>query len=140
MVGDHRLRECDFNHGLNAGKLRTSMGGVTDDITQGARVCGRRRSWVSRGGFVFGCPLASFSFCSWSCHHKGRVLGRCKGHGSNGGSKGDRLNQCQSEIGFGVTRRGSGWRVKVLDGYTQGQVREREGGHDGDRIDSGMGS
>ena len=49
------------------------------------------------------------------------------------------MNRCQSKIGFGVTRRGSGWRVKVPDGYTQGQVREREGGHDGDRIDSGRG-
>ena len=56
------------------------------------------------------------------------------------GSEGDWLNRCQSKIGFGVTRMGSGWRVKVPDGYTQGQVREREGGHDGDRIDSGRGS
>ena len=31
--GDHRLREHDFNHGMNAGQLRTSMGGVIDDIT-----------------------------------------------------------------------------------------------------------
>ena len=116
------------------------MGGVTDDITQGTRFCGRGRSRVSQGGLVFGCPLASFAFLSWSCHHRGRVLGRCRGHGSNRGSEGDRLNRCQRNIGFGVTRRGSDWRVKVPDGYTQGQVREREGGHDGDQIDSGRGS
>ena len=35
---DCRLGECDFNHGLNMGQFRTSMGGVTDDITQGARL------------------------------------------------------------------------------------------------------
>ena len=39
-----------------------------------------------------------------------------------------------------MTGWGSGWRVKVPDRYTQGQVGEREGGHDGDRIDSGRGS
>ena len=50
------------------------------------------------------------------------------------------MNRCQSKIGFGVTRRGSGWRVKVPDRYTQGQVREREGGQDGDRIYFGRGS
>ena len=50
------------------------------------------------------------------------------------------MNRCQSKVGFGVTRQGSGWRVKVLDGYTQGQVRERKGGHDGNRIDSRKGS
>ena len=50
------------------------------------------------------------------------------------------MNQCQSKVGFGVTRRGSGWRVKVPNGYAQGQVGEREGGHDRDRIDSGRGS
>ena len=93
-VRDRRLRECDFNHGLNAGKFRTSMGGVTDDITQGARLCGRRRSRASRGDLVFGCPLASFAFLSWSYRHRGRVLGRCGGHGGNGGSEGDRLNRC----------------------------------------------
>ena len=47
------------------------------------------------------------------------------------------MNPCQSKVGFGVTRWGSGCRVKVLDGYAQGQVRERKGGHDGNRIDSG---
>ena len=52
-VKDRRLRERNFNHGLNTGQFRTSMGGVTDDITQGARLCGRRSSWVSRGGLVF---------------------------------------------------------------------------------------
>ena len=50
------------------------------------------------------------------------------------------MNRCQRKIGFGVTRWGSGWRVKVPDGYAQGQVGEREGGHDGDRIDFGRGS
>ena len=50
------------------------------------------------------------------------------------------MNWCQSKVRFGVTRRGRGWRVKVPDRYTQGQVREREGGHDGDRIESGRGS
>ena len=50
------------------------------------------------------------------------------------------MNWCQSKVGFGVTRRGSGWRVKVLDGYTQGQVGERKGGHDGNQIDFGRGS
>ena len=30
---DHRLGERDFNHGLNTGQLRTSMGGMTGDIT-----------------------------------------------------------------------------------------------------------
>ena len=39
-----------------------------------------------------------------------------------------------------MTRRGSGWRVKVPDGNAQGQIREREGGHDGNRRDSGRGS
>ena len=39
-----------------------------------------------------------------------------------------------------MTRRGSGWRVHVPDGYAEGQVREREGGPDGDRKDSGRGS
>ena len=50
------------------------------------------------------------------------------------------MNWCQSKVGFGVTRWGSGWRVKVPDRYTRVQVGEREGGHDGDRIDSGRGS
>ena len=39
-----------------------------------------------------------------------------------------------------MTRRGSGWRIKVPDRYAQSQVREREGGHDGDRKYSGRGS
>ena len=108
---DHRLRECDFNNGFNMGQFRTSMGGMTSDITQGARLCMRRRGQVSQGGFVFGCPLVSFAFLSWSCHHRGRVLGRYGGHGGNGGSKGDWLNRCQSKIMFGVTRWGSGWSV-----------------------------
>ena len=50
------------------------------------------------------------------------------------------MKQCQSKVRFGVTGRGSGWRVNVLDGYAEGQVREREGGHDGDRKYSGTGS
>ena len=78
-VRDRRLRERDFNHGLNTGQFRTSMGGVTDDITQGARLCGRRRSRVSRGGLVFGCPLASFAFLSWSCHHRAGSWGGAGG-------------------------------------------------------------
>ena len=50
------------------------------------------------------------------------------------------MDQCQSHVGFWVTRRGSDWRVKVPDGNTQGRVREREGGHNGDKIYSGRGS
>ena len=50
------------------------------------------------------------------------------------------MNWCQSQVRFGVTGRGSDWRVNVPDGYTKGQVREREGGHDGDRKYSGRGS
>ena len=46
-VRDRRLRERDFNHGLNVGQFMTSMGGVTNDITEGAGLCRRRRSWVS---------------------------------------------------------------------------------------------
>ena len=119
------------------------MGGVIDNIAQSAldSVLWQSRVRVCRGGLVLiGCPLTSFVFLSWGCHHGGRVLGRCGGPGANGGSEGDRLNRCQSKVGFGVTGWGSGWRVKVPDGYAQGQVREREGGHDGDRIDSWRGS
>ena len=117
------------------------MGGMTDDITQGTRLCGWRRSRVSRGGRCLWLPPCELCLSSREpTHDRRRVLWRCWGHSGNGGSKGDRLNRCQSHVGFGVTRRGSGWRVKVPDGYTQGQVREREGGHDGDRIDSGRGS
>ena len=50
------------------------------------------------------------------------------------------MNRCQSKVGFGVTRRGSGWRVKVPDGNSQGQIGEGKDGHDGDGIDSGRGS
>ena len=113
------------------------MGGMTDDITQGARLCGQRRGRVSRGSLVFGCPLASFAFLSGGWHHRGRVLWRCWGPG---GSEGDRLNQCQSKVRIGVTGWGSGWRVNLPDGYAQVQVRKREGGHDGDRKYSGRGS
>ena len=129
---DHSLREHDFNHGLDTGQFKTIMGGMTDDITEGARLCRRRRGRVSRGGLVFGCPLASFAFLPGSHHDRRRVLWRCWGHSGNGGSEGDQLNRCQSKVGFGVTRRGSGWRVKVPDGYAQGQVVEREGGQDRD--------
>ena len=30
---DRRIGERDFNHGLNTGQIRTSMGGMTGDIT-----------------------------------------------------------------------------------------------------------
>ena len=30
---DHRLREQNFNHGLDTGQFRIVMGGMTDDIT-----------------------------------------------------------------------------------------------------------
>ena len=50
------------------------------------------------------------------------------------------MDRCQSHIGFGVTRRGGGWGIKVPDWNAQGQVRKGEGGHDGDRIYSGRGS
>ena len=117
------------------------MGGVTDDIAQSALDSGL---WQSRGGrgcrgglVLMGCPLTSFAFLSRGWHHRDRVLGRC---GGLGGSEGDRLNRCQSKVRFGVTGRGSGWRVNVLDGYAEGQVREREGGQDGDRKYSGRGS
>ena len=80
---DRRLKERNFNHGLNTGQFKTSMGGVTDDITQGTRLGGRRRSWVSRGGLVFGCPLATFAFLSGSCHDRRRILWRCCGHRGN---------------------------------------------------------
>ena len=58
-------------------------------------------------------------------------------HCCSGISPRDLLNWCQSKIRFGVTRLGSGRRVEVPDGDSQGQVREREGGHDGDRINAG---
>ena len=112
---DRSFRERDFNHGLNTGQLGTSMGGMTGDITQGTRLCGRRRGRVSRGGLVFGCPLASFAFLSRSRHDRRRVLYWCWGHKGNGGSEGDRLTRCQIQVGFGVTRRGSCWRIKVPD-------------------------
>ena len=141
---DIKVRKRLVDQDLEVRQFRTRMGGVTDNIAQSAldSVLRRsRRGRVCRGGLVLiGCPLASFAFLSWSCHHRGRVLGRCRGPGGNGGSEGDRLNRCQSKVGFGVTGWGSGWRVKVPDGYAQGQVREREGGHDGDRIDSGRGN
>ena len=50
------------------------------------------------------------------------------------------MNWGQSKIRFGLTRWGSGWRFKVPDEYAQGQIGEGEGGHDGNRIDSGRGS
>ena len=74
---DHRLRERDFNHGFNTGQLGTSMGGMTNGITQGARLCGQRRGRVSWGGLVFGCPLASFAFLSRSWLNRRGVLLRC---------------------------------------------------------------
>ena len=83
---DRRLGERDFNHGLNTGQLGTSMGGMTGDITQGTRLCGRRRGRVSCGGLVFGCPLAGFAFLPGSRHDRRRVLWRCWGHRGNGGS------------------------------------------------------
>ena len=116
------------------------MGGMTSDITQSARLCGRGRDWVSRGSLVFGCPLAGFAFLPGSRHNRRRVLWRCWRHSGYGEGEGDRLNRCQSHIGLGVTRRGGGWGIKVPDRYAQGQVREREGGHDGDRIYSERGS
>ena len=74
---DHILRERDFKHGFNTGQLGTSMGGMTDNITQGARLGGWRRGRFSRGGLVFGCPLASFAFLSRSWPNRRRVLLRC---------------------------------------------------------------
>ena len=50
------------------------------------------------------------------------------------------MNWVQSNIRFGLTRQGGGWRIKVPNGNPKDQVREREGGHDGDRIYSGRGS
>ena len=89
---------------------------------------------------VFGCPLVGFSFLPGSRLSRRRVLWRCWGHVGYGGSEGDRLNRCQRHVRFGVTRGGGGWGVKVPNRNTQGQVRERKGGHDGDRIYSGRGS
>lgn len=37
---DRRLRECNFNHGLDTGQFRTVMGGMADDITQSTGLCG----------------------------------------------------------------------------------------------------
>ena len=71
---DRRLRERDFNHGLNTGQLGTSMGGMTGNITQGTRFCRRRRGRVSHGGLVFGCALASFAFLPGSRHDRRGVL------------------------------------------------------------------
>lgn len=65
---DRRFRERDFNHGLDTGQLRTSMGGMTDTITQGTRLGGWRRGRVGGGDLVFGCPLTSFSFLARSYH------------------------------------------------------------------------
>ena len=50
------------------------------------------------------------------------------------------MNRCQSHVRFGVTRGSGGWGIKVPNRNAQGQVREREGGHDGDRIYSRRGS
>ena len=105
---DRRFGERDFNHGLNMGQLRTSMGGMTSDITSGTRLRGRRRSRVGRGGLVFGCRLAGFAFLPGSRHDRRRVLWRCWGHSGYGGSEGDRLHRCQSHVRFGVTRGGGG--------------------------------
>ena len=65
---------------------------------------------------------------------------RCLRHWCGGRSHGDRLNRGQRNIRFGLTRQGGGWRIKVPNGNPKGQVREREGGHDGDRKYSGRGS
>ena len=37
---DRRLRECKFNHGLDAGQFRTVMGAMADEITQSTGLCG----------------------------------------------------------------------------------------------------
>ena len=87
--GDHRFRECDFNHGLDMGQLRTSMGGMTDTITQGTRLGGWGRGRVGCGGLVFGCPLASFSFLAHRCRGMRMFLRRGLGHCSSGRSDGD---------------------------------------------------
>ena len=50
---DRRLRERNINHGLDTRQLRTSMGGMTDDITQSKRLWRWRRSRVSQGSLVF---------------------------------------------------------------------------------------
>ena len=139
--GDIRVGKRLVDQDLEVRQFKTRMGGMTNNIAQSAldsTLWRSRRCRVRRGGLVLiGCPLTSFSFLARGYHHRGRVLGRC---GGPGGSEGDRLNRCQSKVGFGVTGWGSSWRVNVPDGYAQGQVREREGGHDTDRIESGRGS
>ena len=121
---DIRVGKRLVDQELEVWQFKTRMGGMTDNIAQSALDSGlwrSRRGRVYRGGLVLiGCPLMSFAFLAWGCHHNGRVLGRCGGTGGNGGSEGDRLNRCQSKVGFGVTGWGSGWRVKVPDGYAQG--------------------
>ena len=103
-----RFGERDFNHGLDTGKLGTSMGGMTGDIAQGTGLGRLGRGRVSRGGLIFWCPLTGFAFLLRSCHDRRGILRRCWRHSSNGRSEGDRLDQCQSHVGFGVTRRGGG--------------------------------
>ena len=57
---DHRMKECDINHGLETRQLWKSMGGMTDNITQSTldgTLWQLRRGKVSRGSLVFGFLL-----------------------------------------------------------------------------------
>ena len=59
---DRRLKERNFNHGLDIGQFGTVMGGMVDDITQSTGLCRRGRCRVCRGSLVLGGPLVSFPF------------------------------------------------------------------------------
>ena len=139
-----RVGECLVDQKLEVGKFRTHVSGMTDDITQSASNGGLWWSWGGNGCWggriVMGCPPSGFACLPRSRHNRRRVLWRCWGHSGYGGSEGDRLNRCQSHVRFGGTRGSGGWGIKVPNRKAQGQVREGEGGHDGDKIYSGRGS
>ena len=114
-----RIRKRDFDHGLDTGQLRTSMGGVTNNITQSARLGGWRGSRIGSGGFIFGCPPASFSFLTRSILSMRRVVRQGKRYRNGGRSNGNRLNRCHSNVRFWVAGRGFGWGNKIPYWYAQ---------------------
>ena len=57
-------------------------------------------------------------------------------HSDNGRSQGDRLNWGQRKIRFRLAWWGSDWRIKVPNRNPNGQIREREDGHDRCLIDA----
>lgn len=96
------------------------MGGMTDTITQGARLGRWGRGRVGCGGLVFGCPLSSFSFLAYSFRSRRGVLQRSEGHYSGGRSKVNRLHWCHSYVWFGVVQRGLSRRSKIPYWNSQG--------------------